>query len=189
MIINLDDYLSQSETADCDFIARNRKTEHVSDGNQGMLAATYSFGEAADMNVRDNVERYDDAFIGAIAECVASKFGKTIWTKESRQYKGNKRPDLTLIVNGKPTRCDCRGSRRWGTFKYRIRDDDTPDTLLIAVSNLPEGPDCKIGYAFFRELTPRVKDHEEWRGDHPGAKYYEVPFKFLHDDFSVFGNK
>ena len=179
--------LTDAELAECKQVAVERAKGQVKDAKGGMRNASYSYGRADAVDARTFERRMKHAMMGALAELIGSKCAKCDWSKEMDQYKGNATPDLSPTFRGQVVKCDARGSNKYGSFIYRPRDAKNQDGLLIAVTNLPDGPDCQVGYAFFRDLTKLADGHPEWLGSHPGEPYYEIPFKFLSGDFSEFG--
>jgi len=179
--------LTDAERKECTRVAEERTKVQMKDAKNGMGNASYSFGRRDMVTTRTFEQRIKDHTMGAIAECIASKCAKCEWTKEMNQYKGNTNPDLQPTLKGQSLKCDVRGTKKYNTFIYRPRDTKNPDFLLIAVSNLPEGPYCQVGHAFFRDVSTLANNHPEWLGSHPGEPYYEIPFKFLSGDFSEFG--
>jgi|FAXJ01.1.fsa_nt_gi hypothetical protein len=179
--------LTDAELAECKQVAVERTKVQVQDANNGMASAAYSYGRRDFVQTRSFEQRINDHIMGAIAELIASKCSKCKWTKEMNQYKSNSNPDLRPTFRKQVVKCDVRGTKKYSTFIYRPRDTKNPDFLLIAVSNLPEGPDCQVGHSFFRDIAKLAEDRPEWLGSHPGEPYYEIPFKFLSGDFSEFG--
>jgi hypothetical protein len=180
--------LTDAELQECKELAVARTKEQWTDATQkNMRSASYHYGGHSPMSTRSFDEQYNDHLIGAIAELIASKAAKCKWTKEMGQYKGNRTPDLSPTFRGQVVKCDARGTKKYSSFIYRPRDVKNPDGLLIAVTNLPEGPDCRVGHAFFKDVSKWAEDYPEYLGSHPGTPYYEIPFKFLSGDFSEFG--
>lgn len=179
--------LTVTEIQECKRVAVERTRAQVKDHKNGIRAAGYSYGRYDSVDARAFEKKINHHTMGTIAEFIASKCAKCIWTKEMNQYKGNKNPDLSPIFRGKIVKCDVRGTKRYNTFIYRPRDVKNPDGLLIAVTNLPEGPDCQVGHAFFKDISEYAEKHPEYLGSHPGEPYYNLPFEVLSGDFSEFG--
>jgi hypothetical protein len=179
--------LTDAELAECKRVAVERVKIQMKDAKNGMRNASYSYGRADAVDSRTFERRIRHAMMGALAEFIGSKCAKCDWPKEIGQYKGNRNPDLKPKFKGQVVNCDARGSNKYSTFIYRPRDVKNPDGLLIAVTNLPDGPVCQVGHAFFRDISKLADGHPEWLGSHPGEPYYEIPFKFLSEDFSEFG--
>jgi len=178
--------LTKDELQECRELAILRTEEQVDDANNGMRAASCSHGRYAPVNARTYEERLEDSLMGAIAELIGSKLAHCKWKKVMGQYKGNKEPDLSPKFQGKIVPCDVRGTRKYNSFIFRERDFRNADGLLIAVTNLPEGPECQVGHAFFRDIKKIVNDYPEFMGNHSGSPYYRIPFKFISGDFADF---
>lgn len=187
MKININEFLNEEEIKECKRVALMREEEQNGDGERGAINARYAYGGYAGVDDRKKYERIEHHEMGAISEYIGSKVTRCEWRKESGQYKGNRRSDLSPIFRGRVVKCDVRGTRKFDKFIYRERDIRTPNTLLIAISNLPYGPTCEVGHGFFRDISKLVEEHPEWVGKHFGSKYYEIPFKYLSGDFSEFG--
>ena len=179
--------LTDAELTECKRVAVERTKVQVQDANNGMGNASYSYGRRDFVHARSFEQRINDHIMGAIAELIASKCAKCEWPKEMNQYKGNTNPDLKPTFRKQVVKCDVRGTKKYNSFIYRPRDTKNPDFLLIAVSNLPDGPDCKVGHAFFKDVAEWADKYPEYLGSHPGEPYYEIPFKFLSGDFAEFG--
>ena len=182
--------LTDLEYKICDDISTKRTDEHIADIKRGDSRASYTNGCAGKLRDRSYQERKEDAFIGTLAELITSKFTKCTWTKESGQYKGNSNPDLKVIFRKKSIRCECRGTRKFDTIIYRPHQDIYRlDSLLVSITNLPRGPICRIGYAFFRTLKELSHNHSEWiKAKDSRTPYYAIPIEYLSDDFSEFGD-
>ena len=168
--------------------ASRRFIAHHGDAERGDYRALNSYGGHGSLDARTIRKRKEEALMGVIAELIASKFAKCVWTKEIGQYKGNTNPDLKPTFRGKLVNCEVRGTRQTDSIIYRPHQDDRrPDCLLIVVTNLPMGSICHVGHAFFRDITKLAKAHPEWIGQRPGSPFYWIPFEHLSEDFSEFG--
>ena len=190
MIIELKSFLTVAELRETIVVAKERNIEQVKDIKQGKSNAAYSYGSKGSLYTRTPEERYTDALIGAIAEKIASKVTNSKWTKERRQYDGNKNSDLMDKFDGLPRRCEVRGSRYDFIIHRKKRDADMPnDTFLIGVTNLPTPKDkvCEVVYTTFKEMRDLCIKHPEWlKGEYTNSPYYTIPPSFLHSDFSKF---
>lgn len=181
--------LTDAEHYECKRIGFLRASEQITDAKNGDSRALNSYGSNSSLNIRTDAERLLHAWIGAIAEEVNSKVAKCDWTKESGQYKGNKKPDLTVIYRGKRTACESRGSQWINDVIYRpSHDNHRPEVMLMAVTNLPYGPICQVGHIFLGDFRKIAESHpERYYGENTDCPYYRIPIKFLLQDFSEFG--
>lgn len=191
IIIDISEIMSEENIQTCMDVAVARVKQQLDDARKGMRSAKNSHGEYAPVTARNKPTRIFHALIGAKAELIGSVLFDCPWMEEMGQYKGNKNPDLQPKFLGQPVECDARGTTYTDSYIYRLRDEKTPDTLLFSVTNLPDGPDCHVGYIFLEDVTKLVEQHKkEWRGTRPGAPYWNVPIKYLfHDFFLDFRNK
>ena len=179
--------LSAAEVKECKDIASERVGIQVEDAKGGDARASNSYGGPSFVGSRSIEVREEDAFIGTLAEYIGSKYAKCQWSKEMGQYKGNSNSDLQVVFRKHSTRCEVRGTRRDFVIYRPHQDIHKSDTLLIGISNLPNGPTCRVGHIFFSEMKKLVDQHPEWQGSHAGPPYYMISFEHLSEDFSEFG--
>jgi len=187
MEYKLTDVLTREEIDECKAVALRRVDEHIGDAKHKVRGSLNSNGGPASLDARKRPLRLKQGLMGALGECIASKFSKCKWTKESGQYKGNTNPDLGPLYCGKRVICEVR-TRGEDTCMYRPQHDRRrPDVLFISITNMPFGP-FRIGHAFFRDLTPLVDAHPEWkRCANDPYPFYAIPFEHFSEDFSEFG--
>ncbi len=185
--------LSVEEKKECRYVAYQRCLKRMIDDENKHPGAGYSFGKKEDENKkkpRTIEQKLENEFQGAIAECISSKFIKCIWTKEIDQYKGNEKPDLQPTFRKKIVNCEVRGTGKIDKIIHRPSRDNEEhkkNYILVCVTNLPNGP-CRIGWIFFKDLTILGKEHPEWKiEDNRGAPFYWIPFEYLSENFSEFG--
>lgn len=175
--------------------AQGRVDQQLADCKRGNKKASYSYGKKNEINIRTPERRLEDSFIGCIAEYMGSSLTKCPWEKQRKQYDGNDKADLYAIYKGKKTAIEVRGTRMINNIIYRCSSlgegkdfGKDSNTLLFAVSNLPKGPVCKVGYLTFGELNRLSKKNQSWYvSGGIGTPYYKVPigkFNFNSDDFT-----
>ena len=180
--------LTEVEVNECKNIANRRVAEQLDDANNGDVRATNSYGGREEVSNRGVGLRIEDAYIGSLAECIGSKFTKCSWSKEMGQYKGNKKPDLQPMFRHQVLKCEVRGSRGENIPHRPHQDVHKLDSICVAVTNLPNGRFCKVGWMSFMEMQTLAGKHPEWKGRKEGALYYAIPFEYFYRDFSKFGN-
>jgi hypothetical protein len=189
MNINLNTFLTEEQRTLCMKIAKERLDMKRSDHQAGDFRASYSFGKAGTGKERSYEQELKDNYMGTLGECISSILTKTNWTQELGQYKGNSNPDLSVIFKGRKIKAECRATRYRDAVIYRDKDKNlNAGKMLIAITNLPDGPECKVVYASFNFLIRSANAHPEWMGNNPGAPYYKIPLDYFSDDFSKFGN-
>ncbi len=189
MEIDLTTFLTGEELKECTEVARTRLDEKRRDTANGDRRASYSNGQVGTGNERTYEREFEDSKIGALGELIACKVTKTVWTKEIGQYKGNDKPDLFFLFDGKRVKGEARGTRRKDSIIYRHRDKImNSGKALIAVTNLPNGPLCEVRFASFNYLERLVREHPEWAGSKIGHPYYNIPIEYLTADFSRIGS-
>lgn len=190
--------LTEEEILYCKNEAILRVEQQVNDFIFGDTRASFSYGASNLLSARSRELRVEDAYIGCLAEKIASKLAKTSWTKERQQYSVNKSPDLIVNFNGKITKCEVRGSRQGFAIvrpyytggKERDFKASNYDKLLIAVSNLPISSQTRVGYKTFRELKLICQAHPEYlRGTHSKSPYYIVPIELFSSNWDIFTNR
>lgn len=67
---------------------------------------------------------------------------------------------------------------------------DEVDNSFNFLTDMPDGPICKTGWASFKNLQELVKRHPEWEiNDGRGEPYFRIPFEHFSQDFSEFGSR
>lgn len=190
MIIDLNTFLTTDEIKECEKVARVRLDEKRRDTANGDRRASYSNGAAGTGNERSYEKELEDSKIGALGELIACKVTKSVWTKESGQYKGNDKPDLVFLFDGKRVKGEARGTRKKDVVIYRQRDKVMNfGKALIVVTNLPNGPICDVRFASFNFLEKLVEKNPHWLGSKTGHPYYNIPIDYLTADFSRINSK
>lgn len=179
---NLTPVLSNSELMEeIKLEAKGRADQQVADYKNGNVNASYAYGKRGNTKVRSYSRMLEDHLIGCIGEYTGSVLTKCSWGKQRRQYSGNSKADLYPTYKGKKTRMEVRGIRsKWGII-FRQRDfKESHDVLLFGATNLPNGPNSKMGYLDFGTLKSLCKSHPEWRKtDDKGPPYYRVPIEYF----------
>jgi hypothetical protein len=183
--------LTQEELKKVREVASARVIQHINDAKSGDIRALNSYGEPTIIDRRDDEEREKDAYKGALAEYIASRYAKCEWSAEMGQYKGNKNPDLRVVFQNKSVYCDVRGTGSGDRIIYRPHQDYKKDKcILIGVTSLPSGPICGVGWSFFYRIKELVRAHSNQKIDNGmGKPYYAIPFENFSQDFSEFGGK
>lgn len=176
--------------------ADRSKNEQVTDIKRGNKKASNSFGKRGGLNARSDEVRSADAFIGAMAECIAAYLTKTDWTKETLQYDGNTNPDLRVLFNNQITDAEVRGGRNpdkviirpyYSNGQARDFNDTVANDLLVAVTNLPRGPIVRVGFKKFGDLKTLCAGRPEWYVDNGmGPPFYYVPIEEFESDWNLF---
>lgn len=188
MDIDLTTFLTCSERTLCEDVAKVRLDQKRDDMKMGDSRASYSFGSKGSGKERTYNQELNDSLMGTLGELIASKVTRTEWTQELGQYKGNSKPDLSILFDGKRIKGECRATRRKDSIIYRSKDRTmNAGKALIAITNLPNGPLCQVVFASFGFLGKLVDKHPEWIGSHSGHPYYNIPIEYFTDDFSRFG--
>jgi len=180
--------LTEVELNDCKEIAQKRVSEQLDDAKNGDRRASNSYGGRESVEARSVELRVEDAYIGTLAELIASKLTKCQWSKEMGQYKGNKNSDLKPIFRKQASKCEVRGTRSESIPHRPHQDVNKLDSICIAVTNLPNGRLCKVGWMSFETMQTLANNHPEWKGGKEGSPYYAIPFEQFSRDFSEFGN-